>query len=210
MSTALPINPRKKQVRVARATRLNHRQPRNVEVFRANIRGALLTKLYNKQYNYWNSALRQLSEENALSQGRGSDGLHYAVFWKHKPYSWTTTPFAESVEKAYCLPLNPRIKEYATRMEEIAEELDELWEERYEADRFITNLFTFEAPPKRFAQILGATLYRVVEDNVSAWFADAPDNWSDNSEFGIRTFVEANQEIINKMNERVMLNIVSI
>ena len=204
------FNPRKKKARIARAQRMNRRTPEACEIFRQQVRGLLMARLYNKQFMHWNNQLRTLSEENALSQGRGQDGLRYAIYWKHKPYSVCHSPFAEPAEKAYCLPLNPRIREYADRMEEIAEELDELWDERYETERFITNLLTFDAPPKRFEQILGATLYRVVQEPISQWFADSPDNWSDNSEFGIRTFVEANQEIIRKMNERVMLNIVSI
>lgn len=199
----------KTKARKKRAKVLNNRTPQEKDVFRSQVLHLVMTKLYNKQFMFWNSELRELSEENALSQGRGGDGLQYAIYWNFKRYAFVTKPFASVDEKAYCMPLNPRIKEYADRMEEIATELDELHDERYEAERFITNLLTFEAPPERFEKVLGATLYRVVQEPVARWFADCADNWSDNSEFGMRTFVEANQEIITKMNERVMLNLVT-
>jgi len=201
--------PTKKKAQIARAKVLNKRPQKEILAFRSHVKYLVMQKLYNKQFMFWMFKLRVLSEENCLSQGR-DDGLCYAIFWNHKRYAPVTTPFADVPEKAYCMPLNPHIKEYAHRMEEIAGELDELWDERYETERFITNLLTFEAPPKRFEEILGATLYRVVQEPVTRWFADSDDAWNDNSEFGLRTFVEANQETINKMSERIMLNIVTV
>ena len=215
MSTVSPSNPffRRKSkntiTKEARAIVLNRRTPQEKDICRNQIRHLIMQKLYNRQFMHWNGLLRQLSEENALSQGR-ADGFMYAIYWNHKRYAAVTTPFAEIHEKAYCIPLNSRIKEYAYRMEEIAEELDALWDERYEAERFITNLVTFEAPPERFEQALGATLFRVVQEPITRWFANSNDMWSDNSEFGMKTFVEANQETIKKMNERVILNLVTM
>lgn len=170
----------------------------------------LLRKLYDRQFKHWNVKLLKLCWENAESLGRAKDKIRYAIYWNHKRYAATYQPFAEVDEKAYCLPLNPHIKEYADRMEVIAEELDELWDERYEAERYLTNLFSFDAPPKRFEQALGATLFRVVQPAITRWFADSRDSWSDNNEFGMKTFVEANAATVRKMNERVMINLVTV
>lgn len=206
MSTVLP---RKKRDRIAYAKKLNRRTPNPQETYRSVIKETVLRRLYDDQFNYWNKELQNLSAENAESQGRRGRG--YSIFWKNREYAPQTVNWTSNGEKGYCLPLNPRVPEYTARMLEIAEEFDELAEERYEAERFLSNLVLFAAPPKRLQKILGRTLYRVVQKEIEHWCAGFSDaDWNVNNEFSLKTFVETNQEIIKKMNERVMLNLVTL
>lgn len=170
-----------------------------------------MRKLYTDQLRYWNGELAQLSKDNADSLGRGFDGYHYAIFWNNKSYAPEKLDWTPSIEKAYCLPLNPRLPKLASRMQRIAEEYEELCDERYEAERFLSNLMLFSAPPKRLRKILGRTLYKVCEKNVERYCSGFSDrDWALNNEFSLKTFVENNQSIIKAMNARVIINLVTL
>jgi hypothetical protein len=108
----------------------------------------------------------------------------------------------------YALPLKVDEQDFTSRMEEIAEELDELHEEVYEVQRFLANLTTFEIPPKEYRKILGTTLYREVGDLVEECFKYAEDEWTENEQYSLDSFLEQNKEVVDKMNQRILLNLI--
>ncbi|MEE4244762.1 MAG: hypothetical protein V2I33_05095 [Kangiellaceae bacterium] len=180
--------------------------------YREVLKKFLLNTLYQEQFSYWTRKLQLLQNENAKSHGRliKNHSHVYAIFFNNK--RWTADAIMENSQStsAYCLPLNTKIPEFVTRMTEIAEELTELEEEQYEAERFISNLVTFDAPPERFKAILGVTLYRSAKEHINRAFNTKKDDWNLNNEYSLKTFVKQNQEIIQKINERVMINLVTL
>lgn len=202
---------RKKKDRVAAAKAANKRQPTVGETYRTRMVANIMAYLYNKQYMFWQGKLKALTIDNQLSYGHTNPDMRYAIAWGSKIYS--PTDWTDRNRKEYCLPLNPRKPDLAKRMEEVAEELDDLDEERYEVERFLTNLFSFEAPPKRIKKILGPTIARALDQIIDKYMANFSDHdWTmnGNNEFAMKTFVEANKETIVLMNQRVMINMTTL
>lgn len=200
---------RKTLAKETRARKLNHRAPNEQAHFASAVKTLLIQKLYNKQFMHWNEKLRLLCIENIHSVGREDDNLAYAIYWNHKRYSPVNGPFADADQRAYCIPLNPHMPQFTERMAEIAEELDGLYEEKYEAERFIANLLSFNAPSKCYEEALGATLYRVVKKAFED-FCDGCGDWDPNRDYKFKMFVEFNKPTIEKMNERVVINLVTL
>jgi len=178
---------------------------------RQAIKTDILEGLYKKQFRYWNDQLTALSHENTESWGRTKDKIFYAIFWERRayyPHSWEEST---SRSTPFCLPLNLRIKDFVPRMEKIAHELDTINDEKYEVERFLSNLVLFDASSDRFRDILGQTVHRFAAAAFERYCANNADrDWKLNNEFSLKTFVDANKHIIIKMSERVMLNLVTL
>lgn len=179
--------------------------------YRREIKQAIMTNLYWKQLEYWNDRLVNLSHRNAELYNR-NDGAPYAIHFRNRRWAPTGLHWDDFEQiggtVAYCLPLKPELRE---EMKEIADEFEALCDEKYEAERFLSNLVLFSIPPKRYRAIIGRTLYRLIQQTVEDFcqnFTDA--DWELNSEYSLREYVENNREIITKMNERVMINLVTV
>jgi myosin heavy subunit len=188
-----------------RAGILNSRTPNEMQRFSSEIRSLLMGKLYRNQFQHWHKELQQLIHDNADSMGR-QHKHNYAVYWQGKRYKPT---LAHSEARAYCMEINPCIEEYAERMTEIAEEIDALEEERYESERFILNLFTFDAPAQAFEKVFGVMLFDTIRSRVERFCNISMDNWHPNSAHEFRVYAEANLPTIKAMQERQMLNLVT-
>ena len=193
------------------AQKANQRTIKPQAEYRTNIVFEIMQQLYNEQYKLWQEKLKDLSVDNQQSYGSQTSYARYALIWGNKVYR--PTDWTDRQSKEYCLPLNPKRPEFADRMREIAEELDDLDEEVYEVQRFLTNLFTFAAPPKRVKQILGPTLGRTLGKAIDRYcdgLSDTDWTMNGNNEFAMKTFVDANKETIVKMNQRVMINMTTL
>ena len=193
------------------AQKANQRNIKPEASYRTDVVQEIMQYLYNKQYKLWQKKLKDLSVENQQSYGNQVTYARYALIWGNKIYR--PTDWTDRQSKEYCLPLNPKRPEFADRMREIAEELDDLDEEVYEVQRFLTNLFSFAAPPKRVKAILGPTLGRALEKAIDFYCSGLSDkDWTmnGNNEFAMKTFVDANKDTIVKMNQRVMINMTTL
>ena len=168
--------------------------------------------LYSDQLKYWNKRLRILSVKNALCHGRKQDiRIRYAIYfnrqeWRPQHLDWTDNDLS-----AYCLPLHPAFPEMQDEMTVIADELGEIEEERYEADRFMSGLVLFKAPPSIFLNILGGSLYAPCKTEIETFCSRYPtDVWDRNGEFSMNIFVEKYQYIIIAMKARILINLVTL
>lgn len=209
MSTVLRAKGRGAKKRAAQ--KANQRTIKPNASYRTEIVHDIMHHLYNEQYHLWQQNLKKLSRDNQQSYGYPLTFSGYGLIWGNKTYQ--ANDWTDRQSKEYCLPLNPKRPEFADRMKEIAEELDDLDEEVYEVQRFLTNLFTFAAPPKRVKKILGPTLGRTLEKVIDRYCEGLSDkDWTmnGNNEFAMKTFVDANKDTIVKMNERVMINMTTL
>lgn len=197
--------------RKAAAIRACKREPATNATYRTNLVTAIMNYLYEDQYKVWGDKVRQLSNDNQLAHGHANCYSRYGIAWKGKiyqPHDWTI-----GHNKAYCLPLHSRKPAFITRMQEIAEELDDLDEESYEVKRFLNNLFSFAAPPPRVKKILGPTIGRALGSIIDTFcdgFSDKDWTMNGNNEFAMKTFVEENHDTIILMNQRVMINLTTL
>lgn len=178
--------------------------------YREAIKNAILKKLYQAQLDYWNGKLLDLSRANAVAYGR-NDGATYAIYFRNKRWAPEHVDWTDNLKPAYCLPLHPSSPNFVIQMGEIADELEELVDEKYEAERFLSSLVLFTAPPNRFKEVLGETLYAVCRADVEG-AAGGFDQycWNANDDQALQDFVKPNARIIAAMNERVLLNLVTI
>jgi len=111
---------------------------------------------------------------------------------------------------ASCVALN-ETSDFKARMDRIIYELDDIKTERYESERFLSGLVLFNGPPTVFEKVLGNTLYSAVAKQFEEHFTNfsSPD-WSDWSDYSLKTYVNANKHIVDKMNERLLLNLITL
>lgn len=182
--------------------------------FREKIKTKLMEKLYSKQLAHWNSALIALSIENARSQDRVISAKlpwEYSIYYRDKKWCPEFLDWTDNSESVYCIQLNPAYPDFETRMERIADELTDIREERYEAERFLSGVVLFNAPPEPYKRILGSTLYAVIASELKShhYTIRSPD-YSPNAEYGLIQFARKNISIVKAMNERLMMNLISL
>lgn len=181
----------------------------NLLDFRLAIKLKLMELLYQEQMKYWNTRLMRVSRMNKQAHGRW-DRLNYAVYFNDKVWRPEHLDWTKNDESAYCLELHPSNPELAAEMRIISEELGEIEEERYEADRFLSGLVLFKCPPNVFHQVLGDTLYAPCRREFEEFCSQYPTSgWDRNGEFSMNIFVEKNKNIITAMKERLLVNLVT-
>jgi len=181
--------------------------------YRSAIKDTLMRKLYQAQLKYWNNRISRLSNLNAMCYGRKirSNSPLYSIYFQHKRWQPDHLDWTDNVESAYCLALHPDFPDMRVEMLEIADEFEKLRNERYEAERFLSGLVLFTAPPERMEQILGHTLYSPCREAIKRFYGDYTENqWDCNGEFSLRTFVEKNQGILKAMNARILYNLITL
>ena len=180
--------------------------------YRLAIKTKLLASLYADQLKFWNRKLRALSTKNAMCHGRQQRvNLSYAVFFGNREWRPQHLDWTEDDTSAYCLPLHSAFPEMQEEMAVIADELGEIEEERHEADRFLSGLVLFKAPPSIFLDVLGETLYEPCQVEIEAFCSKYPaDVWDRNGEFSMNIFVEKYQYIIIAMKSRILVNLVTL
>lgn len=188
--------------------------------FRQTVKSRLMEKVYGKQLEYWSTKLIRLSNDNALSQGRTQSSDPFTTYsiwyrgrkWAPEYLDWTDIP-----ESTYCISL---LDTYEERMERIADELDDIRTERYESERFLSGLVLFNATPQAYRDILGSTLFKTIETLLPVTHTvDVQQNIihfkenrleeTENGNHAIKQYARNNIDIVRKMNERLLMNLIS-
>jgi len=172
-----------------------------------------MTKLYDQQLKKWNGALLALGHDNALAYGRTIElcTVNSIYFRERKWIPERIADWADWRIAAYCLPLFPDSADFVSRMERIADELNDIKDERYESERFLSGLVLFRVPsPEIYEQVLGSTLFSAIAAEVKIHCRDFVDpDPSEHYDLSLQTYVTTNAEIVTTMNERLMLNLIS-
>lgn len=179
--------------------------------FREIVKNDLMDKLYRAQFNYWNKKLKDLCKKNANFHGRY--GEKYMIYfnnrkWEPSALNWLERPVYDNY---YCLAIHPDHPEIRKDMEAIAEEVTEILDEKYEADRFLAGLFLFPAPAQIFNKILGDTLYNACRTELEKHCHKfSNESWDNNSKASLSDYANANTYIVEAMNQRIMLNLITL
>ena len=167
-----------------------------------------MRRLYQEQLIFWNTELYKSAAEHSLCWGRKKEFLIHFNNKKWKPVflDWT-----EEEDTAYCLAVHPDFPELLAEVKLITDELAELINEIYEADRFISGLLLFEAPAEAFANTLGSSLYTVCAAELKQHaYKFASESWDANTEAAMQVFITDNKYIVTAMNKRLMINLVTL
>jgi len=171
---------------------------------------ALMGHLYTAQMKYWNKRLVALSLANVYEQSRDDLTGFVAVYFENK--TWKLQEI-EGETYATCvgtIPLteNPKLQK---EMAAIALNMTELKIEEYEAERFLAGLVVFNPPPDKLCAILGDSLYRVCTTAFRQFWTNIDTmSWNTMEPESLETFLEEQHDIIISMQERVMMNLITV
>jgi hypothetical protein len=183
---------------------------------------ALIQELYIKQVDYWNKQLYKLSEKNVACYARedaafnNTDHDFVGLFYDGEPFFLLPRDEDDDLPSPYCLEVYKADPELQEDMRILASELRKFRKERYEVQRFLAGLSMFEPPPKILLQILGDGLYRICQSAYNKLLPPASShhyedlNWEVNEPDALKTFVHEQQDIITAMQERVLLNMITL
>lgn len=176
------------------------------------IKDTLMAKLYELQFEHWNKRLTIVSQKNAICYNRDTD--KYAIFYRNKKWRQQGMYWFDNEDNALCLPVHPDFPDIAQEMEIIATEFDEIIEEKYEVERFLSGLFLFLAPPEVFKKVLGVALYSACSEELSKHGMHVEMHmddieWNSNAEDSLEVYLKDKSYIITAMNERLMMNLIT-
>lgn len=182
---------------------------------RANVRAKFLTALYGKQFKYWNERLIKLSNRNAIAHNRartiGEDPKYkYHLF--HNGEVWqpeTLDPMDRSDRKA-CLPVHPSFPQFEKEADIVTGELEDLIEEKYEANRFIIGLVTFPMTTWRFKEIVGEVLYGACQSTFSQYERLTIHQVCDASTAALDTYMLEHSYIDLLIKKRLLTNLITM
>jgi len=184
--------------------------------WREDLKDNLISRIYTDPITIWNDSYMRLCFENATSYGRPDFHRIYdeGKLWDFLLLAWhTTSPYTwdELGVANNKLVLNPNFPEFRKKMDILKKEYKELEVEKYEAERFFSGLVLFAAPPRIFKEILGDSLYRYCKtDIINISVAEQSEEWNRNAEKAIMTFAKPNKYIVKNMQERMVLNLISV
>lgn len=183
----------------------------SVYEYRATIKDTLMKKLYDKQLKKWNIALLHLATQNAVAHGREIEACTvYSIYFRNQ--QWTPEPFSGLDWDNWkvvpsCLPLHDSSIDFIERMERIADELNDIKVERYESERFLSGFVLFNGSPKAYEHTLGNTLFSAIAKEVNEHCGQYGNDICANK--SLKTYAKNNVFIIEKMNERLLLNLIT-
>jgi hypothetical protein len=179
------------------------------------IKEGLFERLYRPQLEYWNKRLRQFSERNVAAYAREDEDFNMddqsfvAIFYEGETFNLLPLDEDDDPRSPYCLELCENKPGLAEEMAIIAGEIRKLRRERYEAQRFLAGFMLFDPPPEKLEQILGDGLFRICHTILSKkkW---THLSWDLREPEAFQTFVTEQQSIITAMQERMLLNMITI
>lgn len=181
------------------------------------VKEALFANLYLRQIEYWNNRLRKISDMNVECYSRadpafnGNDQNFVSLFYDGEVFGLLAPDEDDDQPSPYCLELYAGDPVLEAEMETLGHELRKLKKERYVAQRFLAGLTIFEPPPEQLEQILGEGLYRICHNALSHGIVNyAPLTWPVSEPEALETFVSEQQHIIKAMQERVLLNMITL
>lgn len=185
---------------------------------------ALFDNLYVRQIDYWNKRLQNASEKNVACYSREDPSFNndnhsfVSLFYDGEVFNLLPVDEDDEQQSPYCLEVYTGDPTLLTEMDTLSSQLRKLKKERYIAQRFLAGLAIFEPPPKILAKILGDGLYRICHnaflnmilppDNYHVPYPNI--NWPVSEPEALKTFVNEQQSIIIAMQERIMLNMITL
>jgi hypothetical protein len=189
---------------------------------------ALFENLYVRQIDYWNRRLHKASYKNVMCYSRedsafnNDDRSFVGLFYDGEVFGLLPHDDDDTVISPYCLEVYQGDPELIEEVCMLASQLRKFKKERYIAERFLAGLSMFEPPPQVLAKILGDGLYRICHNAlvqrgnytevsgtvISTNFVDM--HWPVSEPEALKTYVNQQQPIITAMQERVMLNMITL
>lgn len=179
----------------------------NLYDYRERIKDSLMVKLYDAQLIYWNRKLIVLASKNTDCHGR--TGV-YKIHYKGRNWDHQTMNFGERGHSNLFLRLHPDFPELEKEMEVIANEFEDLRDERYESERFLSGLVILPIPPHVFKDILGGTLYDVCSSYIERLAEYTSIKWDTNTRVTVHTYCDSNKDILQTMNKRLIANLIEL
>lgn len=181
------------------------------------VKDGLFDRLYTPQLHYWNKRLRAISEKNVACYAREDEAFNLddksfvAIFYEGDTFNLLPLDEDETPTSPYCLELFTNDKELDAEFSIVAQEIQKLNRERYEAQRFLAGLMMFDPPIGKLNIILGDGLGRVCQNIIRdyGWTADKM-QWELYEPAALETFLSEQQSIIQAMQERMLLNMITI
>lgn len=164
----------------------------------------ILDFLYADQVVHWNAQIGKLSAKNADYYGRKEE---YAVHFQGKRYRPIAIMESEQQELETCLPLHPEHPELFEEMRLVADQLHQLEKERTEAKRFISGLFQLGVTEDQFVEILGENLLSAVPGSIMGGLLATTSPPMEAQKQSIDRYIQENQDIIDTLGERRLINI---
>lgn len=178
---------------------------------------ALFSNLYVRQIDYWNNRLRKASKKNLECYSRedpafnNDDRSFVGLFYDGEVFGLLAPDEEENETSPYCLEVYVGDPELLAEMHTLSVQLRKFSKERYIAQRFLASLTMFEPPPKILHKILGDGLYRICHNAFSDGELDySKAHWEISEPEALKTFINKQQPIIIAMQERVLLNMITL
>lgn len=181
------------------------------------LKDGLFEKLYLPQLEYWNKRLREFSDKNVAAYAREDEAFNLddqsfvAIFFEGESFNLLPLDQDDDPVSPYCLELYDGDKDLVAEFTVIAEEIHKLNRERYEAQRFLSGLMIFEPPPKLVIDLVGDGLGRICENVLRSygWNIDEM-KWDPHEPAALETFLAEQKPIIEAMQQRMLLNLITI
>lgn len=181
------------------------------------VKDGLFDRLYRPQLIYWNNRLRTLSQKNVACYAREDEAFNLddqsfvAIFYEGDTFSLLPLDEDEDPTSPYCLELFGGDKPLVDEFTIVAEEIQKLNRERYEAQRFLAGLMLFDPPPAKLGTVLGDGLFRVCQNVIRdyGWKIEEL-QWDPQEPTALETYLSEQQSIITAMQERMLLNMITI
>jgi hypothetical protein len=181
------------------------------------VKDGLFNRLYRPQLEYWNKRLRALSERNVACYAREDEALNLddwsfaSIFYEGDTFGLLPLDEDEDPVSAYCLELYAGDQNLVDEFIVAAGEIQKLKRERYEAQRFLAGLMMFDPPPAKLATILGDGLNRICQNVLrERGWCSTEMQWDPHEPAELETFLNEQQGIITAMQERMLLNMITI
>lgn len=178
------------------------------------IKQKLLTYIFQPQLNFLNKKLRKLIELNCNLYNKNIYPT-YSIYYKNKewqPHSLFSNLFIGE-QKINKTCLDSKLTGKAEQeLDNITQEMTEIKQEIYEIDRFLSGLLIFNIHYRYFKEILGDNLFSICEKEFELFYCNNNENklWNNAGDFSMKLYVDKYQDLITKMKNRVMANLVTL
>lgn len=177
----------------------------------------LLGDLYNKQIAYWNQRLRDISNRNVDIYQNSDAGFFrefdkfVGIYFRDKVYYPLSSIFwgGEFKTTPYVLELADSDPKLTEEMEVVAQEMDSIKEELHDVTQFLAGFLMFDPPLDVIEEVLGESIGRMCKNMVEKNFEDTR-TWTVINPVEMQDFVNESQDIIEKMQQRKLLNLVTL
>ena len=181
------------------------------------VKEGLFDDLYRPQLEYWNKRLRSISERNVACYAREDEAFNLddqsfvSVFYEGDTFGLLPLDDDDDPVSPYCLELFTGDPELTREFSVVAHEIRKLKQERYEAQRFLAGLMMFDPPPAMLVEILGDGLGQVCQNVIHkrGWAASEM-QWDPHEPAALKTYLDEQAPIIEAMQQRMLLNMITI